>query len=101
MVFLSFKATFAYRHRQYPPSRRRDDIPAGLTPGCSIKYNYILFINERDVTSQSNSVGMFHIDSVQGPLGLVVKRITSITSVCNDKIASSILAEGILFACLN
>jgi hypothetical protein len=27
----------------------------------------------------------------------VVKRITSITSVCNDKIASSILAEGIIF----
>jgi hypothetical protein len=34
---------------------------------------------------------------VQGPLGLVVKRITSITQVCNDKIASSILAEGISF----
>lgn len=33
------------------------------------------------------------------PLGLVVKRITSITPVTtNDKIASSILAEGILFA---
>jgi hypothetical protein len=29
------------------------------------------------------------------PLGLVVKRITSIA--CYDKIASSILAEGILF----
>jgi hypothetical protein len=45
-------------------------------------------------TCQSNSVG-----TIRGPLGLVVKRITSMTSEsANDKIARSIRAEGILFA---
>jgi hypothetical protein len=40
-----------------------------------------------------------HWNNSTGPLGLVVKRITSMTSEsANDKIARSIRAEGILFA---
>jgi hypothetical protein len=61
------------------------------------------FVDNMYAISQRNSKSTQHrwdfvVKLRFRPLGLVVKRITSITSVCNDKIASSILAEGIFFA---
>lgn len=50
--------------------------------------------------SQVNPTALEQLEiRISCPLGLVVKRITSMTfESANDKIASSILAEGILFA---
>jgi hypothetical protein len=52
-------------------------------------YLLLFFVSSSRLTSPTDST-----DRIR-PLGLVVKRITSI--ICYDKIASSILAEGILF----
>ena len=52
------------------------------------------------LTSHSNNVGIAR-KQISCPLGLVVKRITSMTfESANDKIARSIRAEGILFSCI-